>query len=220
MPIDVAALSFLHLLVFVYWLGGDLGAFYASSIVVDPARSNAARATAAEVLANVDMAPRTALILAAPTGLTLAAAREFLALDWTALAAIWAAAIAWLALAWRLHLSHAPPNAPLRRLDLAIRWLVIAALVAGALVGADLAIHLRAKLILLAAAIALGLLIRVLLGPFGPAFAGIMKDGSSPEREAALATSLGRARVAVTTLWLVIGAAAFLGVSGGAGWIA
>ena len=105
-------------------------------------------------------------------------------------------------------------------MDLAIRWLVIAALVAGALVGAELAIHLRAKLILLAAAIALGLLIRVLLGPFGPAFAGIMKDGSSPEREAALATSLGRARVAVTTLWLVIGAAAFLGVSGGAGWIA
>ncbi|MFZ4603697.1 MAG: hypothetical protein ACOYM8_14730 [Caulobacterales bacterium] len=219
MPPDVAALSFLHLLVFVYWLGGDLGAFYASTIIVDAKRSNAARATAAEILTNVDMAPRTALILAAPTGLSLAASRGLVQLDPMGLAAIWVAAIAWLALAWRLHLAHTPPQARLRRLDLAIRWLVIAGLIGGAIAAADLAAHVRGKLVLLAAAIALGLVIRVLLAPFGPAFAGIMRDGSTPEHEAALSKSLGRARIAVTTLWLVIGAAAFLGVSGGAGWI-
>ena len=35
-----------HLLLFVYWLGGDMGVFYSSSMVINPKLSNSARVTA------------------------------------------------------------------------------------------------------------------------------------------------------------------------------
>ena len=35
----LALITLLHVLVFVYWLGGDLGAFYTSSYAADQART-------------------------------------------------------------------------------------------------------------------------------------------------------------------------------------
>ncbi|MDP7297072.1 MAG: hypothetical protein QGF92_06425, partial [Gammaproteobacteria bacterium] len=47
-----------HLLLFVYWLGGDLGVYYSSGMVVDPKLSNSARVTAAKIMVNLDFVPR------------------------------------------------------------------------------------------------------------------------------------------------------------------
>ena len=47
-------LAIFHLLLFVYWLGGDLGVFYSSGMVVDPELSNSARVTAAKIMVNLD----------------------------------------------------------------------------------------------------------------------------------------------------------------------
>ncbi len=57
-----------HLLLFVYWLGGDLGVFYSSRFVVDPGRSREARLTAAKIMLDLDLIPRICMSLTLTVG--------------------------------------------------------------------------------------------------------------------------------------------------------
>lgn len=217
MDVTLAALTLLHILVLVYWLGGDLGAFYASTILTDTRKSAAARAQAGLILNAVDMAPRTALILAFPTGFTLAVQLGHWSAPTWQVAAAWITCLLWLAIAWSIHLQHAPPKALSRRVDLAIRWAFLLKLAAIAavpgIVGQDLPLFLRLKLAILAGAIAAGLAIRVILAPFGPPFMALIKGEPTPETDTAIAGILGRARPLVITLWLLLIAAALLGLA-------
>ena len=111
----------LHVLVLVYWLGGDLGAFYASRLVADPQRPAAGRVAAAKILLDIDMAPRMALIFAFPTGFALAVARGWISLDFAWVWLAFALAAAWAGLAWMVHLK-AGPVVLVRRMDTAIRY--------------------------------------------------------------------------------------------------
>ncbi|MDX2236825.1 MAG: hypothetical protein NW203_04595 [Hyphomonadaceae bacterium] len=208
---ELAALSFLHVLVFVYWLGGDLGAFAASFALTNDKAAPAARLAAAKLLGDLDMAPRTALILAAPTGLALAEAKGWLALGAPLIAAVWAGSLVWLALAWRIHLKHgAAPWS--RRVDLAIRVAALVALAAAAAM-APIEGVLRIKLALLAGAIACGLFIRYALRSFGPALAPLAAGAPTPQSDAAIADALRIARPGVIAIWALISAAAWLGLS-------
>jgi hypothetical protein len=210
-----ALISLMHVLVFVYWLGGDLGAFYTSRMVSDPARPAAARIAAAQALTALDMAPRTALILALPTGATLASVTGHVSLPTVVIAAIWVLALVWLWLAWRIHLKHLAPGAAVRRIDLAIRWLVLAGLIAiggGIVAGVvDAPLFIGLKLVVLAAAIATGLWVRSLIAPFGRAFAALVATGPTPEGDQMIARTLARARPAVMLIWAFLLTAAFLG---------
>ncbi|MFZ9086446.1 MAG: hypothetical protein ACO3C6_07725, partial [Steroidobacteraceae bacterium] len=49
--------TLLHLLLFVYWLGGDVGVFYASRFVVDTSLTREERLTAAKIFLDLDMLP-------------------------------------------------------------------------------------------------------------------------------------------------------------------
>lgn len=220
-PVDwpLTFFTLAHVLVLVYWLGGDLGAFYASTILADPKEPVASRLTAAQILSNIDMAPRTALILAGPTGFTLAVLKGWWATpDW-AVPAVWVGGLIWLVLAWMIHLRHVPPGAPVRRLDLVIRWAVLLLLLSIAIAPqawpatGELPLFLRIKLAILAGAIGLGLFIRVALAPSGAAFARMIKDGASSETDAIIARTLGQARPIVLTLWALLLLAACLGLA-------
>lgn len=210
-----ALISLMHVLVFVYWLGGDLGAFYTSRMISDPTRSAAARIAAAHALTALDMAPRTALILALPTGATLASVTGYVSLPIAALGAIWMLSVAWLFLAWRIHLDHLPPGATVRRIDLAIRWVMLAGLtvVGCAVIGGvlDAPLFVGLKLLILAAAVATGLWVRRLIAPFGAAFGDLVANGPSVEGDRIIASALARARPAVLLIWTMLLSAAFLG---------
>lgn len=214
---DLALFTLLHLLVFVYWLGGDLGVFYSSTILTNTKQSAAARVAAAQVLAQVDMAPRSAMILTLPTGLTLAAVKGWLVLGPLALTLIWGTGLLWLALAWLSHLRHLSPTSVLRRGDLAIRWVVIAALAVLALNlwphAPGLPLFLKAKCAILATTILCGLLIRRALARFGPAFVRLAQEGASAETDAEIARALNESRPLVLTIWFLLLAAAFLGLA-------
>ncbi len=219
MDVTLALTSLAHLLVLVYWLGGDVGAFVSSRIVTDPNKSAPARIAAAGILANVDMAPRSALILAAPTGISLALAKGWVTMPAWQPTTIWVASLTWLVIAWIIHLKHLAPGAPLRRLDLVVRWLVLVKLIAvalwpGAIFGfGPLPLFLKLKCAILAACIGCGLAIRALLGPFTPAFAALARDGPSPAGDAAIAASLSRARPIVVLLWTLLLCAAVVGLA-------
>lgn len=211
MPVDSIALpliTLLHVLVFVYWLGGDLGAFYASSIVLNPRETPASRAFAARIVGAVDMAPRTALILTFPTGIWLAQARGWVEPSLGLVLGAWIVCVIWLALVWGGHVLHLPAGSAARRSDLVIRWFAMLLLFALALgltaPFGPLPMFIQVKCGLLAAAIGCGLVIRGLLGPFGPALLALAEGGATPSIDADLARSLGRARVVVPVIWLLL----------------
>lgn len=210
------AWGLLHLLVFVYWLGGDLGAFYANRLVVDADRPPAGRVAAATILLNVDMAPRMALIFAFPTGLALAVHRGWLDLGWLFVAAGFAAAALWAGLAWMIHLK-AGPHMIAGRLDQAIRYAVLFSLIGAGVSGLTGVwappAFIAGKFLLLALAIAAGLMIRHTLAPFGPAFAQMASGQGGEEADRIIAASLAKAKRYVFVIWAAVIAAAVLGVA-------
>ncbi len=213
--LDQALFALVHVLVFVYWLGGDLGAFYTSRFLTQANVSADRRLMAAKIVGDVDMAPRTALILALPTGLLLAQSKGWLSLGWPVVISITAASLLWLALAWHLHLKHDGPSETLRRVDLGVRWTLIAALGAWGIAGVSgavaLPLFLALKLLALAGCILLGVYIRTVLKPLGPALMGLNGPNASAA-EADLANTLNRARPLVTGIWALLLIAALLGL--------
>ena len=217
MTLTLALLTLLHVLVFVYWLGGDLGAFYSSYLLTDEKRATEGRFAAVNILNNCDMAPRTAIILAFPTGLTLVAAKGWLALPEWLLPAVWIVALIWVAIVWYLHLKHGA-SAGLRKLDLVMRWLTVAGLVgagAAGLAGLYTApLFISLKLILLGGAFFLGLMVRAVLPPLGPALAQMRAGGPTPETDRTLRVMLNQqSKPMVVGIWIILLACAFLGIA-------
>jgi hypothetical protein len=212
-PLALAALTLLHILVLVYWLGGDLGAFVASHIVSDAKAHPMARLSAARVLADVDMAPRSALVLAFPTGVALLAAKGLALLpDW-GLAAAGLFGALWLWLVWALHWRPTAATRALRLMDLGVRWALLAALcLIAAGFGPDWPLYVRLKCLLLAGAILCGLIIRATLAPFAAAMAGLAAGAPSAEDDRAIGRALGAARRLVMAIWALVAAAALVGL--------
>lgn len=213
--VDQALFALMHVLVFVYWLGGDLGAFYTSRFLTQPDVSPDRRLMAAKIVGDVDMAPRTALILTVPTGLALAESKSWVTFGWPVVAAVGVAALLWLSLAWHLHLKHGAASDQLRKLDLAIRWALVLGLggwaIAGLMGVTPLPLFIALKMLAFIGCILLGLFIRSVLKPLGPALMGL----NGPDAEAAsssLAHTLNRARPLVTGIWALLIIAAFLGL--------
>lgn len=217
MNTGVSLLTLLHLLIPVYWLGGDLGAFYGSRFMVDPSRSVPERLMALKILNNIDMAPRTALILAFPTGFALAVAKGWLDLPVLVPVLAWIAALGWLALAWGVHLRHGPQGAMLKRMDMTLRYGVLAALLACGLAGLAgmivLPLFIALKCLALAVCIAIGLLVRRQLVPLFPAIVSLREHGSTPEGDRTIAGVIAVTQPTVMTLWAFVLIACFLGIA-------
>lgn len=216
MDATITVFTLLHVLMFVYWLGGDLGAFYSSSFLTDPKRSVAERTMALKILNNIDMAPRTALILALPTGVTLAWSKGWLDVPVYVPLTIDLLALAWLALAWAVHLRH-DGGMGMKRVDIVIRWAVMTGMlgvgIAGATHAIELPLFIALKLVVLAGCIGLGLALRKLLGPLFAPIREMMSSGPTAQTDAAIAGVLSRTRPVVVMLWMLLLVAAWLGIA-------
>lgn len=213
----IAALKLLHLLCFVYWLGGDLGTFYSAGLVVRRELSPEARVTAARIMFATDLAPRLAMPLTVASGLHLAVAIGFLALPPAAMAAAWGLCAAWLGMLLALH--HRPGQMMLVRVDFAWRVALVAGLLLVALMGftqtwAQPAPWLALKLAAFAATVFCGLMIRRRMRTFGPAFALLLRGSPDEAANDEVARSLGAARPWVVGIWALLLLAAFTGLHG------
>ncbi|WP_107657007.1 hypothetical protein [Nocardia suismassiliense] len=217
----------LHLVLFVFWLGGDLGVFYSSRFVINPALTPPARATALSIMSGLDLAPKICLVLFLPSGITLMALEPHGAsafgidlFPWWFVTAVWIFAAVWLTLTVLAHRTHGQ-LAAVRRADLFLRFAVITAMT-GSGVYALLAHEpfgvttnprwLGGKILLYTLAIAAGLGIRMTLRPFGPAFGTLMTTGSSEPVERTLRRSVDGCLPYVWLIWGSVLAAAALGV--------
>ncbi|HYC03276.1 MAG TPA: hypothetical protein VED40_08295 [Azospirillaceae bacterium] len=208
-----------HILLFVYWLGGDLGVYYSSGYISRPSVTPATRAVVAKIMLALDMTPRICLVLMLPVGVTLSHRLGVLALpDW-AIPVLWVLSIFWLAMVWTIYVrEHQPLAHSLTRVDWVVRLSVIAALLAVAVLGLIgqgpvTGGWISLKILIFALIIASGLAIRVMLKPFGAAFGRLMKEGSNPEIEAELAASLARVKPPVLVIWAGLVVNAWLGLA-------
>ncbi|MEM9839267.1 MAG: hypothetical protein AAF830_08940 [Pseudomonadota bacterium] len=213
--LTIALLSLLHVLVFVYWLGGDLGAFYASRYLTKPGVSADRRLFAATMVGDVDMAPRTSLILALPTGLSLAQAKGWLNLGWPVVLGVSAVSVAWLAIAWVRHLNHAA-NPVFGTVDMALRWGLAGGLIFAAAASfaglISIPLFLAVKFLALAGCVLLGLIIRRTLTPLFPALGALSAGGDTADAEVTIANTLAQARPQVKAIWTLLLIAALFGL--------
>ncbi len=216
---------FLHIVLFAYWLGGDVGVYYASRYIIKSDVGPEARAVSTKIMHGVDIAPRVSLVLILPSGITLMAwgplGDDFFVHGWL-LALVWVAGLTWLVVSL---IDYRGGDTAIARFsqkaDLLVRYSLSAVLVGFGLYtifatdpfGVETNPKwLGAKVVAYALCIFCGVMIRRQLVPFGPAFGKLVTAGSTPEVEKAILGSIKRCEPWVYGIWTLVLLAAALGV--------
>jgi hypothetical protein len=216
---DYAIWQYVHILLFVYWLGADLGVFFAARYVARADLALDERLRFLELLLKVDMGPRTALILIIPVGFTLAGELGVVPFVDGWLPAIWLFCVAWLGLAWTLYLSpRGAAAATLQRVDRIVRQVVILLFLGlgiASLVGDGpiVAPWLAAKFVLFAGVVTIGLILRGVIREWVAGFAALRKGEHLDAANTMITRAHHRATRLAIALWVLVAATAFLGVT-------
>lgn len=210
-------LTLLHLLLFCYWLGGDIGVFYSSGFVVDETLSREQRLMAGKIMLALDLVPRVCMSLMLTVGGLLSELQGFSHPPWQQLAIVLLGPV-WLSLVLILHFRHAPGASLLTRIDRGLRWLVIISIVTSLIWShwqgrLDTAPWLEAKLLGFALLVFCGLMIRRGFGGFALGYAALVAGEPTAEENAAMRRSLARVRPWVLLIWTLLVCEAMLGIA-------
>jgi hypothetical protein len=212
-------LKLAHILLFVYWLGADIGVFYSARFVRNATLDTSSRRTALQILAWVDQIPRYCLVLMLPVGYSLAATLGLVRMPAVGYIVLWAISLGWLWMVWAIHHFQGKPLAErLRRIDLTWRWVLCAGLLWDGWTGLRGTGHIFAdwvsiKFLLLASMLFCGIMIRMRGRALGPALKQILEHGSTPALEGAVTDSFAKTRPFVLAIWLLLVVAAWVGIA-------
>ena len=206
--------QFAHLLLFVFWLGADVGVWLSMWFVRDARLPYATRVTIVRLAFYIDLAPRFSFALMLPVGLELAMGAGLLP-DRTAVrGGGWALGLAWCALHLTTLLRKGSPLAAgLRRANVAFEAVMGVGLVGAGLLALGAAqwpAWFATKLLLFGAIFLVVLGIDTRFQPFtmllasGPA-------GPTPEREAQIRRATDQTLAWALLLYALILAIAWLG---------
>ena len=211
-------LVFLHLLLFVLWLGADVGVFVLGQhFRKRSAYSLDQRLVLLKLLVTVDLVPRAAWALMVPSSLSVLAAGGWWDVPWWLLAAAFAVALIWLFLVFDAHAHDQTPRAARnRRIEGWGRWLLAAfylwlggqSLITGAPLAAD---WLATKALLFGLIFVAAIMIDVTFKPVGKQLGAVLAEGSSDATELPLLTTMNRTRIWVWAVYALLLVTAFLG---------
>ncbi len=205
--------AFLHVVLFAYWLGADLGVMLCSRIARRSDLSDDARRAVRSAGHLIDMGPRTALVLMVPAGLILAS-QYGSPVQGPWLAAIAVAAAGWLWMVWTIFLQ---PQTPLGKLlwKIDMGWrIVLMTLFVGfgvkcLITGAPIADHwLAAKFVVFGLILMDGIYLRLVL----IRMERDARAGNSPAPGAPPTALMKSLHIAVMIIWALVAIAAFLGI--------
>ena len=211
-------LVFIHILLFVYWLGGDLGVFITAKYVANRSLSLDERFRFMHALLVCDMAPRTALILFIPVGFHMASVLGLLPINGPWLGLIWLFGLSWLALNWWLFKNERHPRAnAVRDFDIYLRYAVMAAMALMGLVSMFtgqpiVAQWLAAKIFLFSCVMMTGVYLRGEIKQWIVGFGMVRQGGETADKgNTIIEQSLVRSQRAAFLLWFGVALIAFLG---------
>ena len=207
-----------HLLLFVFWLGADLGVYLCSRAVVKPGLTPDQRLRTAGLMRSIDLAPRISASLMLTVGGILT---EYVGIPhpWWQMAGIVLLGPVWLTLVlvgyYRDGTVLGETGSSLDEAFRALLVVVVPVSVAwswftGRL---DPAPYVAAKLLIFAALMLIGLVLRRQLRPFTDGLRQLARDGASAHVETAMAASHARTRPLVVATWIGLALAALLGIA-------
>ncbi|MEO7774860.1 MAG: hypothetical protein ABIT61_09260 [Steroidobacteraceae bacterium] len=212
-------LVYFHLLLFVLWLGADVGVFLAGqSFRKREVYSLEQRMALLKLLVLIDMTPRTAWALMVPVSLSLVAMVGYWAMPGALLVAAWLMAFAWIWLVWDAYAHDMTPRAARNRriefwlkntITLGYLWLGIQSLATGAPLAPK---WLATKALLFGLIFVAAIMIDVAFKPVGSQLMRLLKEGSSDATEVPLRATMDRTRVWVLLVYLLLLATSYLGV--------
>ena len=212
-------LIYFHLLLFVFWLGGDLGVFVLGQNFRRRQYSLPERLTLLQLLVAIDMGPRSAWALMVPSSLTLLFAGGWWpGLSPIAVLASWIVGLGWLWLVWDAHAHDMTPRAARDRvIEGWLRWALTAFYVG--LGGMSLATGeplapqwLALKALMFGLIFAAAIMIDHAFKPVGPQLMALIEQGSSDATELPLRATMDGTRRWVMIVYVLLFATSWLGV--------
>lgn len=212
-------LIYVHLVLFVYWLGPDWGVYVTTHYICKEGLPIEERRRFLAAMLRIDLVPRSCLILLFPVGLTLADGLGMSPVTGAWLLLVWVLFLVWLVLSWGAYLNRGPEAGGLfRAIDNRIRWVVAPFLM---LVGAASLISdeafgsnwLGLKVMLFGVLMLLGLWLRSFVGELTLGFQRLSTEGSTPDVEAIFGNMLARSKRVVYLFWGTSLALAFVGLT-------
>ena len=211
-------LIYVHTVLFVYWLGGDLGVYLSAKFVADRNLSLDERFRFMKLLMQCDMGPRTALISLLPVGFQMAWDLGVSPIGGIYLAAIWVAGLLWLGANWWMFFNEQNPlTAKLKGIDMYIRYGVVIGMGGLGLLsfinGTPIEDNwLAAKILLFAGAVVLGVYLRSEIKNLILGFGMIRAGGDEADKgNDIVSAALDRSKVAALFLWFIVALIAFIG---------
>jgi hypothetical protein len=204
---------------FAYWLGGDVGVFVCSRYVTRADLPLPERLRFLDALMTIDIMPRTAIVLLPLVGTELAAIRGAIRVPEAFRVALWIAGLAWLALVWTVFGLRGTPRAlPLQRIDVGLRLVLIAARLGIAAVSLRRCspVHegwLAAKLAVYAALLGIGLYLRTVILTWRGGFVRLRAGEAAEAVDPLFRASLRRGNYVALLFWSLIVTMAWLGIN-------
>lgn len=211
-------LVFVHLLLFVFWLGADVGVFVLGQHFRKKHLYNLdQRIALLKLLVIVDLTPRAAWALMVPISITL----SFMGSWWEVWPSIiwisWAIAAVWLWLVFDAHAHDMTPRALRNRIwEAWLRYILCAGYifvgVESVLTGYPVAIGWLAwKVLLFGLIFAAAIMIDISFKPVGVQLGQLLSRGSSDDTELPLLRTMNRTRIWVWCIYFLLVATAWLG---------
>jgi len=215
---DYEVVLVLHQLLFVFWLGPDLGRYLWSTRVADPQLSPTTRITGGELIKRIELFPKVCISLMLTIGGILTEAVG-ITHPWWQMAGIVLLGPVWLTM---VVLGHFRANTNLGRLvndtDVWFRLFMAGAVLASvsyswSIGRLDNTPWVTGKLVLFAAILLFGMMVQIRLRPFDAALASMAASGPTEASDVSMSRSLAGARPYIFGIWFALAAAAWLGVA-------
>jgi hypothetical protein len=212
-------LVYVHLLLFVLWLGADVGVFVLGQhFRKRHVYSLDQRLALLKLLVIVDMTPRTAWALMVPVSLAVAKMGGWWDVPVALIAGAWAFTGLWLFLVWDAHYHDQTPRAARnRKIEFWLKliptgcylWLGAASLLTGAPIAP---VWLALKALSFGLIFAAAIMIDVAFKPVGPLLGRLITEGSSDATELPLLRVMNNTRTWVWCVYALLLATSWLGV--------
>jgi hypothetical protein len=212
-------LVYVHLLLFVLWLGADVGVFLLGQhFRKRTLYSLDQRIVLLKLLVIVDLTPRTAWALMVPLSLTVSYIGGWWELPVAVVVAAWAVAAFWLWLVFDAHAHDMTPRAAQRRkwegwlryaLAAGYLWLGLESVLTGYPIAVG---WLAWKALLFGLIFVAAIMIDVSFKPVGGLLGKLLVEGSSDATELPLLRVMNRTRIWVWCVYALLLATAYLGV--------
>jgi hypothetical protein len=204
--------KYLHILMFVFWVGTDMGVFLSCKKSTDPKLSIDARFLLLHMALRIELLPRTMWKAALPLGVMLSQANGWLNLSDMQLVLVWVFSIIWWCIsmtgAWYYdkpigHTLTKVNNALTSIVGIGLIWLAYTSAAGNGPFDADVSwLHWKVGIYGLINLMIVAML--YVFDPMGIAFGRLAVEGSTPEIESTISTIMDRATVTIWTTYILI----------------